>query len=154
MQMNQTSSSVRTRPASAWLASGLLGLTIALAGCGGREAKPVAITNPTDSAFDCAGISREFAANERQIMATLKERTQAQGKNIVLGAAGVFFLPALFFMDPKSPEKVEIDALRNRNKVLEEIARTKKCPAPKSQLSEVYKKLDNPGSGQSAKSRD
>lgn len=154
MQMNQASSSVRTRPASALLASGLLGLTIALAGCGGREAKPVAITNPTDSAFDCAGISREFAANERQIMATLKERTQAQGKNIVLGAAGVFFLPALFFMDPKSPEKVEIDALRNRNKVLEEIARTKKCPAPKSQLTEVYKKLDNPGSGQSAKSRD
>ncbi len=154
MQMNQASSSVRTRPASAFLVSGLLGLTIALAGCGGREAKPVAITNPTDSAFDCAGISREFAANERQIMATLKERSQAQGKNIVLGAAGVFFLPALFFMDPKSPEKVEIDALRNRNKVLEDIARTKKCPAPKSQLSEVYKKLDNPSSGQSAKARD
>ncbi|WP_265975095.1 hypothetical protein [Brucella intermedia] len=152
--MNQASSSVRTRPASAFLVSGLLGLTIALAGCGGREAKPVAITNPTDSAFDCAGISREFAANERQIMATLKERSQAQGKNIVLGAAGVFFLPALFFMDPKSPEKVEIDALRNRNKVLEDIARTKKCPAPKSQLSEVYKKLDNPSSGQSAKARD
>ncbi len=154
MQMNQASSSVRTRPASAFLVSGLLGLTIALAGCGGREAKPVAITNPTDSAFDCAGISREFAANERQIMATLKERSQAQGKNIVLGAAGVFFLPALFFMDPKSPEKVEIDALRNRNKVLEDIARTKKCPAPKSQLTEVYKKLDNPSSGQSAKARD
>jgi len=37
-----------------------------------------------------------------------------------LGAAGVFFFPAWFFLDPKSPEKVEIDALRNRNKVLEE----------------------------------
>lgn len=136
------------------LVAAVAGITVILAGCGGREAKPVAITNPTDSAFDCAGISREFAANERQIMATLKERSQAQGKNIVLGAAGVFFLPALFFMDPKSPEKVEIDALRNRNKVLEDIARTKKCPAPKSQLTEVYKKLDNPGSGQSAKTRD
>lgn len=129
-------------------------LSIALAGCGGREAKPIAITNPTDSAFDCAGISREFAANERQITVTLKERSQAQGKNIVLGAAGVLFLPALFFMDPKSPEKVEIDALRNRNKVLEDIARSKKCSVPKSQLTEVYKKLDNPGSGQSVKSRD
>jgi len=136
------------------LVAAVAGITVILAGCGGREAKPVAITNPTDSAFDCAGISREFAANERQIMATLKERTQAQGKNIALGAAGVFFLPALFFMDPKSPEKVEIDALRNRNKVLEDIARTKKCPAPKSQLTEVYKKLDNPSSGQSAKARD
>ncbi len=74
----------------------VVGISIALAGCGGREAKPIAITNPTDSAFDCAGISREFAANERQITVTLKERSQAQGKNIVLGAAGVLFLPALF----------------------------------------------------------
>ena len=130
-------------------------LSIALAGCGGREAKPIAATNPADSAFDCAGISREFAANERQILATLKERSQAQGKNIILGATGaILFFPALFFMDPKSPEKVEIDALRNRNKVLEDIARTKKCAQPKSQLTEVYKKLDNPGSGQSAKTRD
>ena len=132
----------------------MLGLTVGLAGCGGREAKPIAITNPTDSAFDCAGVSREFAANERQITITLKERSQAQGKNIVLGAAGVLFLPALFFMDPKSPEKVEIDALRNRNKVLEDIARTKKCSTPKSQLTEIYKKLDNPGSGNSARPRD
>ncbi len=136
-------------------AATLVGLSVILAGCGGREAKPIAVTNPTDSAFDCAGISREFAANERQILATLKERSQAQGKNIILGATGaLIFFPALFFMDPKSPEKVEIDALRNRNKVLEEIARTKKCAQPKSQLAEVYKKLDNPGSAQPSKVRD
>lgn len=134
-------------------AAAVVGLSVILAGCGGREAKPIAVTNPTDSAFDCAGVSREFAANERQIMSTLKERTQAQGKNIALGAAGVFFFPAWFFLDPKSPEKVEIDALRNRNKVLEDIARNKKCPAPKSQLTEIYKKLDNPGSAQSANVR-
>ncbi|PRD40442.1 hypothetical protein C5748_26955 [Phyllobacterium phragmitis] len=131
----------------------LVGLGLILAGCGGREAHPVAITNPTDSAFDCAGISREFAANERQILTTLKERTQAQGKNIALGAAGVFFFPAFFFMDPKSPEKVEIDALRNRNKVLEDIARSKKCSPPRSQLTEIYKKLDDPRSTQPAKVR-
>lgn len=152
--MKSGNSGARTRRACGLLASSLLGLTIVLVDCGGREAKPVAITNPTDSAFDCAGIAREFAANERQIMITLKERSHAQGKNIVLGAAGVFFLPALFFMDPKSPEKVEIDALRNRNKVLEEIARTKKCAQPKSQLTEVYKKLDNSGGGQSSNNRD
>lgn len=133
------------------VAAVVVGLSVILVGCGGREAKPIAITNPTDSAFDCAGLSREFAANERQIMTTLKERTQAQGKNIALGAAGVFFFPAWFFLDPKSPEKVEIDALRNRNKVLEDIARSKKCPAPKSQLTEAYKKLDNPGRSQPTK---
>lgn len=105
--------------------------------------------------MDCAAVSREFAANERQILATLKERTQAQGKNIILGATGaLIFFPALFFMDPKSPEKVEIDALRNRNRVLEDIARTKRCGQPKSQLTEVYKRLDNPGSAKATKARD
>ena len=134
----------------------ILSLSIALAGCAGREARPVASTNPTDSAFDCAGITREFEANERQITSTVKERTDAQGKNIVLGATGVLlFLPALFFMDPKSPEKVEIDALRNRNNVLTSIAKSKGCPAPKSQLTELYKHLDSkPKPASSSDNRD
>ena len=137
------------------LAATVFGLAIVLAGCGGREAKPIAATNPADSGFDCAGISREFAANERQILATLKERTQAQGKNIILGATGaLIFFPTLFFMDPKSPEKVEIEALRNRNKVLEEIARAKRCTPPKSQLTDVYRKLDDPRSAKPPKGRD
>lgn len=132
-----------------------LAMSVALVGCGGREAKPISATNPSDSIFDCAGISREYAANERHILATLKERSQAQGKNIILGATGAaLFFPALFFMDPKSPEKVEIDALRNRNKVLEDIARNKKCAAPKSELADVYKKLDSKPGSQKAKPRD
>lgn len=133
----------------------ILGVSLILSGCGGREAKPIAATHPADSAFDCVGISREFAANERQIVATLKERSQAQGKNIILGATGaILFFPALFFMDPKSPEKVEIDALRNRNRVLEDIARTKKCSVPVSQLTDVYGKLDQRGGRRSTKIRD
>lgn len=131
----------------------ILGSGLLLSSCGGREAHPVASTNPSDSVFDCAGITREFDANERQILVTLKERSQAQGKNLVLGATGaLIFFPALFFMDPKSPEKVEIDALRNRNKVLEQIARAKKCPAPKTKLADVYKKLDQPRSAPATKS--
>ena len=134
----------------------LLAFSISLAGCAGREARPVASTNPTDSAFDCAGITREFEANERQITSTVKERTDAQGKNIVLGATGVLlFLPALFFMDPKSPEKVEIDALRNRNNVLTSIAKSQGSPAPKSQLTELYKHLDSkPRPASSSNNRD
>lgn len=123
--------------------SALVATVIVVSGCGGRAAHPVASTNPADSAFDCAGIKREFEANERQVLATVKERSDAQGKNVILGATGVLlFWPALFFMDPKSPEKLEIDALRNRNQVLAEIAKSKKCPAPQSKLADVYKKLD------------
>lgn len=127
------------------LTAAALSVSLVLAGCGGRDAHPISSTNPSDSVFDCAGIDREFQANERQIEATIKERSGAQGKNVVLGVTGaLIFWPALFFMDPKSPEKVEIDALRNRNKVLEDIARAKKCPVPQSSLTEVYKKMDAP----------
>jgi hypothetical protein len=123
--------------------SALIGCSIILSSCGGREAHPIASTSAGDRGLACDGISREFAANERQILATVKERSQAQGKNVILGATGVLlFWPALFFMDPKSPEKIEIDALRNRNQVLTDLARSRKCPAPKSQLGDLYKKLD------------
>jgi hypothetical protein len=47
--------------------------------------------------------------------------------------------PAIFFVDPKSPERVEMEALRNRNLVLTDIARTKGCSQPKSQLDEYYR---------------
>ncbi|MHC5305684.1 hypothetical protein [Bartonella sp. LJL80] len=121
----------------------LFAASMLLSGCGGREAHPISITNPNDSVMDCAGVAREFQANERQIQATISERSGAQGKNMALGAAGIFFFPAWFFMDPKSPERVEIDALRNRNGVLQDIARTKGCPAMKSQLKDAYKQLDS-----------
>ena len=121
----------------------VLSASLALSGCGGREAHPIAATSVSDHTLDCAAISREFEANERQIQSTVKERSQAEGKNVILGATGVLlFWPALFFMDPKSPEKLEINALRNRNNVLAELAQSKRCPAPKSQLADLYKHLD------------
>jgi hypothetical protein len=114
------------------------------AGCGGREARPVAVTNLGDVGLDCAAVQREFEANERQIVATIREKDSANAKNAILGVTGVvLFWPALFFMDPKSPEKVEIDALRNRNGVLEDIARTKRCPKPQTEIAELYRRLDD-----------
>ena len=115
---------------------------VAVSACAGREPHPIAATNATDSQFDCAGLSREFAANERSVIAIGKEKAGANARNIAFGVTGVvLFWPALFLMDPKSPQRVEIDALHNRNLVVADIARTKGCPLPKSQLDEYYKKL-------------
>jgi hypothetical protein len=115
---------------------------VAVSACAGREPHPIATTNATDSQFDCAGITREFEANERSVIAINKEKSGADAKNIAFGVTGVvLFWPAFFLMDPKSPERVEIEALRNRNHVLTDIARTKGCSQPKSQLDEYYKKL-------------
>ena len=120
-------------------------LSLLLASCAGRDPRPIAVTNATDSSLDCASITREFNANEDQIISTTKERNAAIGKNVVFAATGVLlFAPALFFIDPKSPERVEIDALRSRNKVLTDLARTKRCPVPQSRLEELYKRIDNP----------
>lgn len=118
--------------------------TLLVSACGGREARPIPATNVADVSLDCAAVAREFQANERQIVATVREKDGANAKNAILGVTGVvLFWPALFFMDPKSPEKVEIDALRNRNGVLEDIARTKRCPKPQTQIAELYRRLDD-----------
>ncbi|WP_201862830.1 hypothetical protein [Microvirga soli] len=127
------------KPVTLAIAAGIF-----LAGCGGREAKPIPVTNVADTSLDCPAIAREFEANERQIVVTLQEKDGAVAKNVVLGVTGaVLFFPALFFMDPKSPEKVEIDALRNRNRVLEDIVRTKLCPPLQTKIAEVYRRLDD-----------
>ena len=127
------------KPVALAIAAGIF-----LAGCGRRESKPVPATSVADTSLDCPAIAREFEANERQIVVTLQEKDSAVAKNVVLGVTGaVLFFPALFFMDPKSPEKVEIDALRNRNRVLEDIARTKRCSPPQTKIAEVYRRLDD-----------
>lgn len=134
--------SISTFPAKPFTLAIAMG--IFLAGCGGRESRPVPATNVADTSLDCPAIAREFEANERQIVVTLQEKDSAVAKNVVLGVTGaVLFFPALFFMDPKSPEKVEIDALRNRNRVLEDIARTRRCPVPQTKIAEVYRRLDD-----------
>lgn len=118
--------------------------TAFIAACGGREARPVASTSLQDSQLDCAAITREFNVNEQRILTTLKEKDDGVAKNIVLGVTGVvLFFPALFFMDPKSPERVEIQALRSRNRVLQEMAQTKKSCVLESKLQLVYQRLDS-----------
>lgn len=114
-----------------------------LANCAGREPKAIALTNPTDSTLDCPAIQREFEANERQILSLVEERTGNQVKNAMFTTVGVVvFLPALFFIDLKPYEKTEIQAFRNRNQVLEDLGRTKKCKMPESRLTEFYKQFD------------
>lgn len=77
--------------------------------------------------MSCSDIQREFLANKRQIEATIIERYKARNKNTALAATSLIFLPALFFIDPKSTESNEIAALNNRNIVLKELAVSKRC---------------------------
>ncbi|EJF76974.1 hypothetical protein [Bartonella birtlesii] len=105
-------------------------LAISLSACGGRSEKNISVTTLHDGTMSCADIQREFYANKRQINDTMAERHKARNKNVALAAAGVVFLPALFFMDVKSHESNEISALNNRNAVLSDLARIKRCQLP------------------------
>ncbi|WP_019218620.1 hypothetical protein [Bartonella florencae] len=105
-------------------------LATSLSACGGRLEKNISVTTLHDGAMSCADIQREFYANKRQINDTIGERSKARSKNAALAAAGVVFLPALFFMDVKSSESNEISALNNRNIVLSDLARVKRCKLP------------------------
>ncbi|WP_144755261.1 MULTISPECIES: hypothetical protein [Bartonella] len=105
----------------------LVALAVSLTACGGRLEKNISVTTIHDGAMSCADIQREFYANKRQINDTIIERSKARGKNVALAATGVIFLPALFFIDAKSNESNEIAALNNRNAVLSDLARIKRC---------------------------
>lgn len=102
--------------------------SILLAGCGGREAHPVAASLPGDSIASCPVLASEYQANATQIASKGGERALNNGKNAVVGAAGaLLFTPALFFMDLKSYEKAEIDALEARNQVLQGLMSAQGC---------------------------
>ncbi|WP_273754170.1 hypothetical protein [Bartonella sp. MM73XJBT.G] len=102
-------------------------LAVFLSACGGRLEKNISVTTIHDGTMSCADIQREFLANKRQIDATIAERSKTRKKNVALAAAGLFFLPAFFFIDAKSNESNEISALNNRNAVLSDLAHMKRC---------------------------
>ncbi|MBS7738193.1 MULTISPECIES: hypothetical protein [unclassified Chelatococcus] len=100
---------------------------VLLAGCGGREAHPVAATSPTDATSTCSSLLAEYQANATQISTKIGERATNNGKNAVVGVGGLLFPPALFFMDLKSYEKAEVEALEARNRVLIGLMEAKRC---------------------------
>jgi hypothetical protein len=115
-----------------------LAALLLLTACAGREAHPVTVTRITDSALDCMSIAREFEANEARVIATVRERDGQNMKNAALAAGAVIFLPTLFFMDLKGPERIELQALRARNQVLMQLAAYKRCPMPAPRVQGFY----------------
>jgi hypothetical protein len=101
----------------------LLGLLL-LGACAGRTAQPVAVMNTYDNDLSCEQIQAEIQSNEAKARQLVDEDNSDRNANIAIGAVGfLLFWPALFALDLSDAERVEIDALHQRNTHLSSLYR-------------------------------
>ena len=108
-------------------------LCMAVTGCAGRSAVPVATMQPYDNQLSCQQIQAEIAGNETQALQLSGQNESAHNSNVALGVVGaILFWPALFAIDAGDAEKVEMQALHDRNQHLSEVYTQEGCVQTKS----------------------
>lgn len=115
---------------------------ILLAGCAGRPANPISVSQIGDESRSCDALIAELSQIDADVARKLPD-TKKTGTNIALGVAGIFFLVPWFFMDFTESEQIEIEALRNRYTRLNSIAADKGCgKAPSEHVDTMGKAID------------
>jgi len=106
----------------------ILSSIIALNGCAGRKANPVAEVQPRDSAMSCRELITEIKVNNKAIMGLVEQRDKTKNNNAVaVGVGALVFFPALFFMNLKGADKAEALAYQRRNAGLASRYKAKGC---------------------------
>lgn len=113
-----------------------------LAGCGGRAANPVMISQFGDDKMSCAAMELEMHQSQASIQRLIPQ-TEKTGKNVALGVTGFFFIVPLFFMDLSQAEQIEVEALRQRYNRLAVLATDKGC-GEVEQIPEFNASKDQP----------
>lgn len=113
-------------------------LTLMLAGCGGREARPVSTYQYGDHEKSCKALEMEMQFTEEKIQQLLPE-TKKTGKNVALGVAGAFLLVPWYYMDFTKSEQIEAEALRDRYNQLLVLAVDKECGSDREPIPEFRK---------------
>jgi hypothetical protein len=101
----------------------LLGLFF-LSACAGRDAAPVPVMTAYDNDLSCEQIQAEIQSNEAKARQLTDEDNSNRNANIAIGTVGMLlFWPALFALDMSDAERVEIQALHDRNMHLASLSR-------------------------------
>ncbi|MDD9877859.1 MAG: hypothetical protein OXR84_10510 [Magnetovibrio sp.] len=101
-------------------AAAALMLAIAVGACGGRVARPVPATTPSDHLMTCTHIVAEYTTNLERATDIGREMKGQAGQNV-----GHFMLSGVFLLNLNDSEEQEIRALYARNQELRRLA-TKK----------------------------
>lgn len=105
-----------------------LAAVMTLGACAGRDARPVSTVRATDEQMSCNLMLAEYNSNFKKAVVLAGEKDATTGKNVALGVVGVvLFWPALFAMDLKGAEGIEMRALRDRNEHLRSLMVQKRC---------------------------
>lgn len=106
----------------------LLFLLISLStGCATRMAHPVSISNASDQNLTCTEIIDQIKANEDKANRLVGEENSTDTQNAAAFAGGLLVWPLLIAMDLSDVEKIEINALHDRSKVLADLKESKGC---------------------------
>jgi len=106
----------------------ILSSIIALNGCAGRKANPVAEVQARDSVMSCRELVVEMKVNNDAIMGLVEQRDKTKNNNAVaVGVGAIIFFPALFFMNLKGADKAEALAYQRRNSGLASRYKARGC---------------------------
>jgi len=100
---------------------------ITMMGCGGRNAKPIAIYQDSDLKKTCDQLELEMIELQKQAD-QLFPKTDKGVTNGLWGTAGMFLIVPLLGMDMKNAEKVEFEAITQRHNYLLDVAKNNSCP--------------------------
>lgn len=98
-----------------------------LSACGGRNAHPIKTVWPDDGTMTCEDISSERRRNNGEI-AQLRAENARRIRHNVNAFCTFFCIIPLFTLDFSDAQAIEVDAYKERNRRLEDIALLKKCP--------------------------
>lgn len=105
----------------------IAGSALLLSACAGRDAHPIAASQPQDNNASCAAVQAELEANNLRISQLGREEGWKVAQNVGAAVVGFFTLGIGFAaMDFKDAAGTERQALETRNRYLAQIA-AEKC---------------------------